>query len=158
MTQDQRKALQKIRNVIPKDRASDEELMTMLLDWQNDTDKVIQHFFEAGQSAENEWAVSTNKKDARAAKRQEHQKPPRANAVGQTAAPRDKAQNNQSGNTQPRPAAARPAPNNRPAPHPAEPAAPAAPAAGSWASRIRAQQPVNLSATCLKVWLTLLLG
>jgi len=140
MTQDQRKALQKIRNVIPKDRASDEELMTMLVDWQNDTDKVIQHFFEAGNSAENEWAVSTNKKDARAAKRQEHQKP-RANAVGHTAAPRDKAQNNQSGNTQPRPAAARPAPNNRPAPHPAEPAAPTAPAAGSWASRIRAQQP-----------------
>merc|ERR1711865_35912 len=135
----QRKALQKIRNVIPKDRASDEELLTMLVDWNQDTDKVIQHFFEAGQSSENEWAVSTNKKDARAAKNAEKRKEhgnekPRANgAVGQTAAPREK------GPSQPRPAPN--APNTRPAPMPADPAP--APAAGSWASRIRAQQPAQ---------------
>eukprot|EP00657_Telonema_sp_P-1_P009103 TRINITY_DN3269_c0_g1_i1.p2 TRINITY_DN3269_c0_g1~~TRINITY_DN3269_c0_g1_i1.p2 ORF type:complete len:138 (-),score=40.09 TRINITY_DN3269_c0_g1_i1:115-528(-) len=59
---DQRKLLSKIRPVIPKERASDEELMTMLVDQNMNSDRVVQQFFEAG-NTESEWRSETNKRD-----------------------------------------------------------------------------------------------
>jgi len=77
LTGEQRKALQKIRNVIPKEKASDEELLTMLVEHEMSSDKVVQQYYEVAESGENDWAVSTNRRDARKKKleSQEHKQP-----------------------------------------------------------------------------------
>eukprot|EP00656_Telonema_subtile_P051288 TRINITY_DN685_c0_g1_i1.p1 TRINITY_DN685_c0_g1~~TRINITY_DN685_c0_g1_i1.p1 ORF type:complete len:547 (-),score=158.91 TRINITY_DN685_c0_g1_i1:271-1911(-) len=130
---DQRKLLQKIRAVIPKDRASDEELMTMLVDQNMDTDRVVQQFFEAG-NTESEWASVTSKSDKRKKKTelQTDTKP--------TARPTQPV-NGQPGQPQRQPAAQRQAqPNRAPAQQTAAPAHRAPADGNSWAARLRGPQ------------------
>merc|ERR1712159_242153 len=69
---EQRKALAKVRSVIPKDKASDEELLTMLVEHEMVPDKVIQQYYEAD-GTDGDWAVSTNKREASDQPRQAHQ-------------------------------------------------------------------------------------
>jgi len=146
MTAEQKKQLSKVRAVIPRERASDDEVMTMLMDF-NDPDKVIQHFFEGG-AQESEWNISTTK---RTRKKEHHNNDHRSSrpTAQPTATPRDRPdrpQPNARPAQPPRPAAepaAKPAPNtHRPAPLQAN----AETSGGSWASRTRANAPAQAAA------------
>merc|ERR1712159_490988 len=133
---EQRKALAKVRSVITKDNASDEELLTMLVEHEMEPDKVIQQYYEAD-GTDGDWAVSTNKRDARK-KKLESQEPPRQEHKQH----RDQRENreqprqaHQNGQPRREPREQRGAPNNRPAP--AHNTAPA----NTWADKLRGDQP-----------------